>query len=523
MNAVKKQNKNVYKPRYKIAYQAKSKIWPYKNSRLRGFFKLRSKKSIRRGKFKRYVLVFNNMKWTIARRNIRPYMFRSNAGKRRYKDIFYKKQQIRNFYGKVSEETFRNFFKRFLANSTRRNKTFFTALEFRLDMVLFRMKIMPTIYACNQLIHHHGVFLNKKLKNSPQEIVRVGDLISLPKNQWNSIFFYIFTRIYFRGFGYMVLKKRRIRKYKKMYYFSKKIQKPKIDAIKVYMVLRKILFLFKNFESEWLEYFKNTYNDVLKISNNVIFDAKSENLKYEHLKQLLLLKKRFKKFVTLFNRNKNFCIKKDIKKDWYSNKKYKFAKAMKLKLRKKKISYKKKFNIKLKLKRKKTLKILKLIYLFYKKSSFFIYQLKNFELNFLKSISQFPNEKTFEILENNNLSIWNYLNLKQELLKKKYMLLEVKKSFIFKYKFFKKEVWQEKSKYYTFKRYMDNIRKLKTKKRTFMTPRLKPIHMFIPSYIYFDYNTLRGVILYAPKPNEIYYPFRASLTEIYSYYKSRGY
>jgi len=53
---------NVYKPRYKVAFQAKSKIWPYKNSRLRRFFNIRGRKLVRRGFFKRHVLVFNNMK-----------------------------------------------------------------------------------------------------------------------------------------------------------------------------------------------------------------------------------------------------------------------------------------------------------------------------------------------------------------------------------------------------------------------------------------------------------------------------
>ena len=65
---------NIYKPRYKITWQSKSKVWPYKNSRLRRFFNIRGRKLVRRGLFKRVVLVFNNMKWTIARRFIRPYM-----------------------------------------------------------------------------------------------------------------------------------------------------------------------------------------------------------------------------------------------------------------------------------------------------------------------------------------------------------------------------------------------------------------------------------------------------------------
>jgi len=72
-------HENVYKPRYKIAFQAKNKIWPYKSSRLRRFFNIRGRKLVRRGKFKREVVVFNNMKWTIARRYIRPHMRRRKA------------------------------------------------------------------------------------------------------------------------------------------------------------------------------------------------------------------------------------------------------------------------------------------------------------------------------------------------------------------------------------------------------------------------------------------------------------
>jgi hypothetical protein len=55
-------NKNVYKPRYKIAFQAKSKNFIYKNCRMRRFFNIRGRKIQRRGYFKRIVLVFNNMK-----------------------------------------------------------------------------------------------------------------------------------------------------------------------------------------------------------------------------------------------------------------------------------------------------------------------------------------------------------------------------------------------------------------------------------------------------------------------------
>jgi len=128
---------NIYKPRYKIAFQSKSKVWSYKDSRLRRFFNIRGKKLVRRGFFKRYVLVFNNMKWTIARRYIRPHMRRRKAVRRRFRDAFYKKQQLRAFHGKIKELAFRKNFQRFLISGTNRNKSFFASLERRLDMFFF--------------------------------------------------------------------------------------------------------------------------------------------------------------------------------------------------------------------------------------------------------------------------------------------------------------------------------------------------------------------------------------------------
>jgi hypothetical protein len=52
---------NHFKPRYKVCYQSKNIIWPYKNSRLRKFYNLRSSQIIERGQSKQF-LVAKNMK-----------------------------------------------------------------------------------------------------------------------------------------------------------------------------------------------------------------------------------------------------------------------------------------------------------------------------------------------------------------------------------------------------------------------------------------------------------------------------
>ncbi len=156
------------------------------------------------------MLVSTTRKWTLARRLIRPVRRRSGGGlggsgsgggslaygrpaKRRYRQAFYTKQQLRAFHGKVKERTFRKLYSAYRATAAKRNQAFFAALESRLDRVLFRRRVLPTIFACHQLIHHHGIHINNtslssansevtvgSLEYSPSAHVRVGDIISVP-------------------------------------------------------------------------------------------------------------------------------------------------------------------------------------------------------------------------------------------------------------------------------------------------------------------------------------------------------
>ena len=63
-----------------------------------------------------------------------------------------------------------------------RNKSFFGSLEQRADMFLFRMRLLPTIYACNQFVHHQGLLLNNsRLEKCPSALMKIGYMVSLPK------------------------------------------------------------------------------------------------------------------------------------------------------------------------------------------------------------------------------------------------------------------------------------------------------------------------------------------------------
>jgi small subunit ribosomal protein S4 len=105
-------------------------------------------------------------------------MHRRAAVKRRYKTSFYNKQQVRHFYGKIKEKAFRKFFRKHITSISLRNNSFYSALERRTDMFLFRTRLLPTIYAANQFVHHQGIEINGTLEKSPNALVRPGTLLS---------------------------------------------------------------------------------------------------------------------------------------------------------------------------------------------------------------------------------------------------------------------------------------------------------------------------------------------------------
>lgn len=75
---------------------------------------------------------------------------------------------------------FRNFYKKYHQSVTLRNKAFFSGLESRLDILFFRRRLLPTIFACRQFIFHQGLEVNSVVENSPRALIRTGDRISVP-------------------------------------------------------------------------------------------------------------------------------------------------------------------------------------------------------------------------------------------------------------------------------------------------------------------------------------------------------
>ena len=226
-----------YRPRYALSYRTRTKVWPNKNSRLRRLVSLRGRRLQRGGLFRRYVLVATTRKWTEARRQIRPIMRRGGAARtggrtafgrprrRRYRDFAASAQQIRSFAGKISAMTLRQLVRRGVGGGRGgagpNSASFFAALASRLDRVLFRRRLRPTVVSAHQFIHHQGVAVNGELAFSPRKLIQPGDTISLIPStpitvetldrrlrRWRTILWDLFCRVYYRRWGLYTRRRR---------------------------------------------------------------------------------------------------------------------------------------------------------------------------------------------------------------------------------------------------------------------------------------------------------------------------
>ena len=326
---------NIYKPRYKIAFLAKTKVWIYKESRLRRFFNIRGRKLVRRGLFKRRVLVQNNMKWTVARRYIRPYMRRRKSVKKNYKHKLYNKQQLRHFYGKFKEEAFRTLFKAHLTGVYSRNNSFYSSLERRIDMFLFRTRYFPTLYSASQFVHHQGVEYDGIIAKSPGSLVGPGTCLLFDPYHWELFAETIYTRIFYRRFGNKLLKKRKLFRFWKLVrkllpyirrkrnlsrYISPRILESKQSKkfILYSKLLRKLYNLQKYLPKLITSFEKKKLNIWIKLLSTKI-EKKEDNIKLKIKLHVESMQKELREIEDLLNKSKK--IKIPFKKHKLKNKK----------------------------------------------------------------------------------------------------------------------------------------------------------------------------------------------------------
>jgi small subunit ribosomal protein S4 len=89
------------------------------------------------------------------------------------------KQMLKGYYGNVGEKKFRSYY---LTAANMKGDTIqniIALLESRLDAVVYRAKLAPTMFAARQLVSHGHIKVNDKRVKIASYSVRAGDVITI--------------------------------------------------------------------------------------------------------------------------------------------------------------------------------------------------------------------------------------------------------------------------------------------------------------------------------------------------------
>ncbi|WP_341764594.1 30S ribosomal protein S4 [Candidatus Tisiphia endosymbiont of Beris chalybata] len=89
------------------------------------------------------------------------------------------KQKLKCYYGRVNEKQFRNTFALALKMKGNTGENFIGLLERRLDAVIYRMNLAPTIFAARQFVTHGHIKINGQKVDIPSIKLKEGDVIEL--------------------------------------------------------------------------------------------------------------------------------------------------------------------------------------------------------------------------------------------------------------------------------------------------------------------------------------------------------
>ena len=152
---------NKLKPRNKICFQNNENV--HSNLRL---------------------LKLNSKKWNLFKKRVK-YRKEIKPEKRNkfYQKRLFEKQQLKFFYGCLSEYQLKNLFQKLKKRKNKINifKNFLVLLESRLDIIVVRLKLARTVFQSKQLINHCKIKVNDQIVNKSNYLLKKGDVISLIK------------------------------------------------------------------------------------------------------------------------------------------------------------------------------------------------------------------------------------------------------------------------------------------------------------------------------------------------------
>ena len=89
------------------------------------------------------------------------------------------KQQLKGYYGNITEKQFRGLYQEAVRRRGDTSENLIGLLEHRLDAVVYRMKIVPTVFSARQFINHGHISVNGRRVNIPSYQLRAGDVIEV--------------------------------------------------------------------------------------------------------------------------------------------------------------------------------------------------------------------------------------------------------------------------------------------------------------------------------------------------------
>jgi len=91
------------------------------------------------------------------------------------------KQKLKGYYN-INEKQFKNLFLKAMQKKGDTTQHLVGLLERRLDAVVYRMNLAPTIFSARQLVSHGHLLVNGKKVNIPSFLVNQNDVIELKKS-----------------------------------------------------------------------------------------------------------------------------------------------------------------------------------------------------------------------------------------------------------------------------------------------------------------------------------------------------
>ncbi len=88
------------------------------------------------------------------------------------------KQKLRGYYGNIGERQFRKLYQEASRRKGDTSENLIELLERRLDAVVYRLKLAPTVFAARQLVNHGHIAVNGKRVTISSYQVKNGDEIS---------------------------------------------------------------------------------------------------------------------------------------------------------------------------------------------------------------------------------------------------------------------------------------------------------------------------------------------------------